>query len=144
MNLSDRLREREVVDVLNHMSNGDGRRRLDVLSEFKKRVNAALYASLGSRLFDASLTEDQLRAMVGRRSPGSWRAPRRPSRPRSASGSARRSSTTSSVVGPIEEFMKDPSVSEVMVNGADHIYVERHGVIEETGAGSCPRTTSVR
>ena len=34
--------------------------------------------------------------------------------------------------GPIDRFLKDPTVTEVMVNGADHIYVERRGRIEKT------------
>jgi pilus assembly protein CpaF len=33
-------------------------------------------------------------------------------------------------LGPIERFLKDPEVSEVMVNGADDVYVERKGRIE--------------
>jgi pilus assembly protein CpaF len=32
--------------------------------------------------------------------------------------------------GPIERLLKDPEVSEVMVNGADDVYVERKGRIE--------------
>jgi pilus assembly protein CpaF len=35
-------------------------------------------------------------------------------------------------LGPLEDLMKDPDVSEIMVNGPDTIYVERHGVIEHT------------
>ena len=35
-------------------------------------------------------------------------------------------------LGPIEQFLNDPTVNEVMVNGSDHIYVERNGVIEQT------------
>jgi pilus assembly protein CpaF len=33
-------------------------------------------------------------------------------------------------LGPVERLLKDPEVSEVMVNGADDIYVERKGRIE--------------
>ena len=36
--------------------------------------------------------------------------------------------------GPIEPFLADRTVTEVMVNGYDHIYVERNGVIEKTDA----------
>ena len=32
--------------------------------------------------------------------------------------------------GPIESLLRDPSVSEVMVNGFDHVFVERYGRIE--------------
>ena len=34
-------------------------------------------------------------------------------------------------LGPIEFLLKDPEVSEVMVNGADDVYVERKGRIEK-------------
>ena len=36
--------------------------------------------------------------------------------------------------GPIQPFIDDPDVSEVMVNGATRIYVERDGKIEKTRA----------
>jgi pilus assembly protein CpaF len=34
--------------------------------------------------------------------------------------------------GPLEPYLQDPSVTEVMVNGPDQVYVERAGRIEET------------
>ena len=34
-------------------------------------------------------------------------------------------------LGPIERLLKDPEVTEVMVNGADDVYVERKGRIEK-------------
>ena len=36
-------------------------------------------------------------------------------------------------LGPIERLMEDPAVSEIMVNGHEQIYVERHGQLEKTG-----------
>lgn len=36
-------------------------------------------------------------------------------------------------LGPLEQLMDDPSVTEIMVNGCDRIFVERGGVIEQTG-----------
>jgi pilus assembly protein CpaF len=36
--------------------------------------------------------------------------------------------------GPLERFLADDTVTEVMVNGADHVYVERGGKIERTDA----------
>jgi Flp pilus assembly CpaF family ATPase/MinD superfamily P-loop ATPase len=34
--------------------------------------------------------------------------------------------------GPIEDLLRDPEVSEIMVNGCDHVYVERAGKLEKT------------
>jgi pilus assembly protein CpaF len=36
--------------------------------------------------------------------------------------------------GPLEPFLQDPTVTEVMVNGYDQLFVERRGTIEETDA----------
>ncbi len=38
-------------------------------------------------------------------------------------------------LGPIESLLRDPEVSEVMVNGADDVYVERKGRLEKVGCG---------
>ncbi len=36
-------------------------------------------------------------------------------------------------LGPLEELLRDPGVSEVMVNGPGHVFVERGGRIERSG-----------
>lgn len=36
-------------------------------------------------------------------------------------------------LGPIEPLLRDPTVSEVMINAPDQVYFERDGVIEESG-----------
>lgn len=36
-------------------------------------------------------------------------------------------------LGPLEPLLADPTVSDIMVNTAEHVYIERDGVIEETG-----------
>ncbi len=35
-------------------------------------------------------------------------------------------------LGPIEEFLRDPSVSDILINGPGLIYIERYGKLEET------------
>jgi pilus assembly protein CpaF len=35
-------------------------------------------------------------------------------------------------LGPLEDLMADDSITEIMVNGAEHIYVERKGLLEHT------------
>ena len=46
-------------------------------------------------------------------------------------------------LGPLEELLADPPVEEVMVNGHDHVYVERAGRIERTEV-SFPSEQSLR
>ncbi|HLD29413.1 MAG TPA: CpaF family protein [bacterium] len=36
-------------------------------------------------------------------------------------------------LGPLEQYLEDPSVTEIMVNGHDKIYIERAGKLTETG-----------
>jgi len=36
--------------------------------------------------------------------------------------------------GPIQELLDDPSISEIMVNGREAIYIERSGVIDTSGS----------
>ena len=37
-------------------------------------------------------------------------------------------------LGPLEPFMQDPTISDVLVNGCNHIYIERRGKLEPTTA----------
>ncbi len=37
-------------------------------------------------------------------------------------------------LGPVDDFLNDPGVSEVLINGPDQIFVERKGKLELTGA----------
>ncbi len=37
-------------------------------------------------------------------------------------------------LGPLEPFLADPSITEIMVNGAKNIYVERDGTLKRTNA----------
>jgi pilus assembly protein CpaF len=34
---------------------------------------------------------------------------------------------------PVRQYLEDPSVSEVMINGPNQVYIERHGKLEKTG-----------
>ena len=37
------------------------------------------------------------------------------------------------IINPIEELIRDPEVTEIMVNASDDVWVERQGRIEPTG-----------
>ena len=44
-------------------------------------------------------------------------------------------------LGPIEPLLRDPTITEVMVNGPRQVYIERNGRLE-LDATSCSRTTT--
>ena len=78
-----------------------------------------------------------------RTSCGSWPSPssRRCSPPRrsrsptrSSAASSTRSAPTSWATGPLQPFLLDPTVTEVMANNLDGIWVERAGKLELTDA----------
>jgi pilus assembly protein CpaF len=104
------------------------------LADFKANVQKALYARLGAELFDSSLSSAQLTAQVSREITALMDSSTVPL------SIAERQELASAIVndvvglGPIERFLADPDVSEVMVNALDFIYVERRGVIERTDA----------
>ena len=35
-------------------------------------------------------------------------------------------------LGPLEPLLQDPTISDILVNGAKEVYVERAGILEET------------
>ena len=44
--------------------------------------------------------------------------------------------------GPIDQLLHDPGITEVMVNGPEHVYIEQRGKIVQTDVGSSTRATS--
>lgn len=104
---------------------------LDGLAEFKAKVHDALFERLGTRLFEAS-NEDQLQSLVVSEIGTLMDATE------TALSAQERHVLIQDIardvmgLGPIEQFLNDPTVNEVMVNGSSRIYVERAGVIEQT------------
>ena len=37
-------------------------------------------------------------------------------------------------LGPLEPLLKDPTITDILVNGHDHVFVERYGVLEPSAA----------
>jgi pilus assembly protein CpaF len=107
--------------------------RVDGVGDFKARVHDALFERLGMRLFEAT-NEEQLHSLmvaeIGSLMDASGTALSAEERHRLVQDIAR----DVMGLGPVEQFLNDPAVSEIMVNGTNPIYVERSGVIERTRA----------
>jgi len=104
---------------------------LDGLASFKVGIANTLFERLGTRLFETQ-NEEQLYAAVVSEIATIMDAEEAPLTDEERQRLVREIARDVMGLGPIEPFLDDASVSEVMVNGTDFIYVERGGVIERT------------
>jgi pilus assembly protein CpaF len=110
-------------------TNGD-----DPLAALKSRALEALVQHLGARLYDASLTPEQLDSYVVVEL---GKVLEDEPVPLSASERDALVAQLGDEVlgyGPIERFLADPTVTEVMVNAGNPIYIERGGRLYKTEA----------
>jgi pilus assembly protein CpaF len=102
------------------------------LEELRLRLHQHVIADLGPLLYDQRSTAPELRRQVQEALHAALADEKAPL---SAMEKAQLvQDVTDDVLGygPIDRFLKDPEINEVMVNGPDHVYVERRGVIEHT------------
>ena len=99
----------------------------DPLGAFKQRAQESLYARLGSRLYDASLTQDQLQAFVVEELGDVMEGEQAPLSPAERQQLVTDISNDVLGHGPIERFLADSTVTEIMANADDSIYIEREG-----------------
>ena len=103
----------------------------DSLGDFKAQVHDALFERLGTRLFEAT-TEEQMQSLVMAEIGALMDARESVLTPQERQLLVQDIARDVMGLGPIEQFLNDPTISEVMVNGSDNIYVERAGLIERT------------
>ena len=138
MRLSDRLQHQQSSAVRASMV-VDGRRATgvedtDPLDKLKQRVQSALFARLGARLYDSTLTEDRLLAFVQRELATVVAQEEAPLTAEERQTLVREVSNDVMGYGPIAEFLDDETVTEIMVNSLDAIYVEREGQLQRSHA----------
>jgi pilus assembly protein CpaF len=110
-----------------HESAGPAAGAGDMLNRLKERARRSLFERLGSKLSDPDIPEEQLHALVRGEL---LRVVANERTPLSEDDKRRLISEISDEVlghGPLQPFLDDPEVTEIMVNGPDSIYVERHG-----------------
>ena len=105
----------------------------DPYAELKTRIHHACIATLGPELFKNQSTED-LTERVTRSVTEQLVLDRTPLTREERRKIIREITDDILGYGPLEPFLRDDSVTEVMVNAFDRIYVERLGKIERTNA----------
>jgi len=109
-------------------------RRTDPFLEVKGRVHQSLMDSLGPRLYDPHLKESELANQVRQTLQEVIDAEQQPLSLADRTRLAQEVSDEILGHGPIEPLLRDPEVSEIMVNGSNNIFVERAGKIFATSA----------
>ena len=106
----------------------------DPLTQLKSSAADTLYQRLGARMSDPGIDEDTLRSLVRNELDSIVEAA---TTPLSAQERRRVIEEVQAQVlglGVLEPFLDDKSVTEIMVNGQDHIYIERAGRITRANA----------
>jgi pilus assembly protein CpaF len=97
-------------------------------------VQAALVAGLGPKLYDSTLSDLELQKLVHRRIRELLDDEQAPMSAQEKALVIQQIGDSVLGLGPLEPFVRDPDVTEVMVNNAHTIYVERAGKLYWTGA----------
>ena len=106
----------------------------DALVKLKDRAATALFERLGGRLNDPSLSEDQLHALVRSDLNHVVEAEKVPLTSDQRLRLIRDVEDDVLGHGPLQRLLDDPSVTEIMVNGHDMIYIEQNGKLVRSSA----------
>jgi pilus assembly protein CpaF len=137
MTLSDRLSQRAVATSTTVERRGIPKRTAryeDPFAVLKRSVHEALLEMLGPKLYDTHLDESELEHQVTQ---ALQVVLQRDETPMTGADRARVAQEVADDIlghGPLEPYLRDPDVSEIMVNGHDQIYVERSGRLYQAGA----------
>jgi pilus assembly protein CpaF len=137
MGLHDRINRSgttAAVDLhLAQVEEAEAPRAIDPYAELKTRIHHAVIATLGAELFRQDANED-LSERVLRAVTEQLTLDRTPLTREERRQLVREITDDILGYGPLEPFLRDDTVTEVMVNAFDRIYVERLGKIDRTPA----------
>ncbi|MET0822089.1 MAG: ATPase, T2SS/T4P/T4SS family [Aeromicrobium sp.] len=100
----------------------------DGLAQTKARVLAVLHERIGSRINDPAMTETQLHDLVRSELAKVVDDERLVLAPNERRAVLQELEDDALGLGPLQRLLEDPTVTEIMVNGHDAIYVERNGI----------------
>jgi len=135
MSLADRLanakRHRSdltlVDDALEARPAARPRSSADPFADVKRQVHQALLETLGPKLYDARMTQSELEGKVRATLQEVLAAEDTPLTVPDRARIAQEVADDILGYGPIEPYLRDGDVTEIMVNGYNSIYVEREG-----------------
>jgi pilus assembly protein CpaF len=143
MSLSDRLsqaRRGRELDIATPSpdeavaARGQRKATVDPYVDIKKSVHVALVESLGPQLYHSQLSEADLNQRVRIVLHDVLSQDQTPMPAQERAALAQQIADEILGYGPLEPFLRDPEVTEVMVNGHDTVYIERFGKIEQVNA----------
>jgi pilus assembly protein CpaF len=105
----------------------------DRIADVRGRVQEQLVESLGPRLYDATMSDTELEGLVHQRLRELLDEEEGPLSAQEKLLIVRQIGDSVLGLGPLEPFVRDPEVTEIMVNNWDTIYVERAGKLYWTG-----------
>jgi pilus assembly protein CpaF len=126
---------REPERVIERIDRGNGQAPADPFAELKSRVHHEVITRLGPRLFQGGGADDrELAERVGEAVAEALAIDKTPLTRQERAQVTREITDDILGYGPLEPFLRDESVTEVMVNGPHTIYIERRGKLTRTNA----------
>src|SRR5207249_1513539 len=100
----------------------------------RDRVQEQLVEALGGRLYDDALSDADLRRLVHTRLQDLLAEEEVPLSVQEKAQIIQQIGDSILGLGPLERFIRDPEITEIMVNGPHKVYVERDGKLHRTDA----------
>ncbi len=129
MSLADRVKAAKATDTTEVAG------RDEVREDLRRRLHFKVVEGLGPKLFDREMSDAELKLRVMEML--EWALDQEEAVPLTRADRMTLLQEIADDVlgyGPIDPLLSDPSISEVMVNGPYHVYVERHGRIQPSEA----------
>ncbi|MGH2525708.1 MAG: ATPase, T2SS/T4P/T4SS family, partial [Actinomycetota bacterium] len=104
----------------------------DRTAEIRDQIQARLIEVLGARLYDDAMEDGELRRLVDRRLRELLEEVETPLSIQEKAQIIQQIGDNILGLGPIEPFIRDPEITEIMVNGHRAVYIERAGKIHRT------------